>query len=43
MRQMVYDPTTTTELKFMDLQRDLLISYVKLVIEFGSVDGLEHL
>ena len=43
MLEMVYDPTTTTVLKFINLQLNLIISYMKLVIEFVGVDGLEHL
>ena len=40
---MVYDPTTTNTLKFINLQHNLIISYMKLVIEFMCVNGLEHL
>ena len=43
MLEMVYDPTNTTALKFVDVLHKLVISYVKLVIEFVGVDGLEHL
>ena len=40
---MVYDPTTTTALEFINLQQNLIISYMKSVIEFVAVDGLEYL
>ena len=43
MLKMVYNITTTTALKFIDLLHNLVISYVKLVIEFVGVNGLEHL
>ena len=43
MMEMVYDPTTTIALKFIYLQHNLIISYLKMVIEFMIVDGLEHL
>ena len=43
MLEMVYNPTITTALKVINLQLSLIISYVKLLIEFVSVDGLEHL
>ena len=43
MLEMVYNPTTTIVLKSIDLQHNLVISYMKLVIEFMDVDGLEHL
>ena len=43
MLEMVSDPTTTITLKFIDLQHNLIISYMKLVIKFVGVDGLEHL
>ena len=39
----LYNPTTTFALKFFNLQHDLVISYMKLVIEFVDVDRLEHL
>ena len=42
MLEMVYDPTTTIALKFINLQYNLIISYMKLVIEFVGVDRLEH-
>ena len=34
MSEMVYDPTTTTVLKLIDLLHDLVILFVKLVIDF---------
>ena len=40
---MVYDPTITTALKFIALLHNLVISYVKLVIEFMGVNGLKYL
>ena len=40
---MIYDPTTTIMLKLINLQHNLIMSYMKLVIEFVSVNGLEHL
>ena len=43
MLEMVYDPTTTTALKFINLQHNLIISYMKLVIKLVGVDGLEQL
>ena len=43
MLEMIYDPTTTNPLKFIDLLHNLGIPYVKLVIEFVGVNGLEHL
>ena len=43
MLEKVYNPTTAIALKFIDLQHNLITSYVKLVIEFVDVDGLEHL
>ena len=43
MLEMVYNPTTTFAMKFFNLQHDLVISYMKLVIEFVDVDRLEHL
>ena len=43
MLEIIYDPTTTIALKFIDLLHNLVISYVKLVIEFVGVDGLKHL
>ena len=43
MLDMVYNPTTAIALKFINLRQNLIISYMKLVIEFMSVDGLEHL
>ena len=39
MLEMVYNPTTTTALKFISLLHNLVISYVKLVIEFVGVNG----
>ena len=43
MLEIVYNPTTTIALKFINLQHNLVISYMKLVMEFVDVDGLEHL
>ena len=43
MLEKVYNPTTTIALKFIDLQHNLITSYMKLVIEFVDIDGLEHL
>ena len=43
MLEMVYDPTTTIALKFINLQHNLIKSYMKLVIEFVGVDRLEQL
>ena len=43
MLEMVYDPTSTIALKFVNLLHNFIISYIKLVIEFVGVDGLEHL
>ena len=37
------DTTTTIALKFINLQHNLIILYMKLVVEFVRVDGLEHL
>ena len=42
MLEMVYDPTTTIAWKFINLQHNLIISYMKLVIEFMGIDGLEQ-
>ena len=39
---MIYDSTTTITMN-SNLQHSLIISYMKLVIEFVGVDGLEHL
>ena len=39
---MVYDPTTTITLKFIDLLYKLIVSYVKSVIEFVGINGLEQ-
>ena len=38
MLEMVYNPTTT-----IALQHNLVISYMKLVMEFVDVNGIEHL
>ena len=43
MSEMVYDPTTTTVLKLIDLLHNLVILFVKLVIDFVDVNGLENL
>ena len=43
MLKMVYNPTIIVALKFIDLQYNLVISYMKLLIEFVDVDGFEHL
>ena len=43
MLEMVYHPTTTIALKFIDLLHNLVISYMKLVFESVGVNGLEHL
>ena len=43
MLEMVYDPTITIALKFINLLHNLVISYVKLVINFVGVSGFEHL
>ena len=43
MLGMVYDSTTTIALKLINLQHSLIMSFMKLVIEIGDVDGLEHL
>ena len=43
MLEMVYNPTATIALKFINLEHNLIISYMKLVIEFVGVNGLEHL
>ena len=43
MLEMVYNQTTATALKFINLQHNLSKSYMKLVIEFVGVDGIEHL
>ena len=43
MLEMVYDLITSITLKFINLQHNLITSYMKLVIEFMSVNGLEHL
>ena len=43
MLKIVYDPTTPITLKFISQQYNLIISYMKLVTEFVSVDGLEYL
>ena len=40
MLEIVCDPTTTIALKFIDLQCNLVISYVKLVIEILGSNGL---
>ena len=37
MLEMVYDPTTTTALKIINLLHDLVISYVKLIIKCSWV------
>ena len=43
MLETVYNPTTTIALKFTNLLHNLIISYMKLEIEFAGVSGLEHL
>ena len=43
MLEMVYDPTSTIPLKFIDMLYNLVILHAKLVIEFVDVDRLEHL
>ena len=43
MLEMVYDQTTINAFKFIGLKHNLTISYMKLVIEFVGVDGVEHL
>ena len=43
MLEMVYDPTSTILLKFIDMLYNLVILHAKLVIEFVDVDRLEHL
>ena len=43
MLEMVYNQSTTIALKFINLQHNLIISYMKMVIEFMAVDGLEYL
>ena len=43
MLEMVYDPTSPAELKFIDLLHNLVIPHVKLVIEFVGVNGIEYL
>ena len=43
MLEMVYDQTTINAFKFIGLKHNLTISYMKLVIEFLAVDGVEHL
>ena len=43
MSEMVYDPTTTTVLKLIDLLHNLVILFVKLVIDFVGINGLENL
>ena len=43
MLEMVYDPTAAIALKFINLQHNFIISYMRFVIEFMGVDGLEHL
>ena len=40
MLEMVYDPGTTIALKSINLQHNLIISYMKLVIELVDIDGL---
>ena len=40
---MVYDPTTTTVLKFINIVHNLVISYVKLINQFMGLKGLENL
>ena len=40
MLEMVYNPTAFITLKFINLQHNLIISYMKLVIEFVSGDDL---
>ena len=40
---MVYNPATTIVLKFINLQHHLIMSYMKLVIEFVGVNGLKNL
>ena len=42
MLEIVYNPTTTIALKFIILQHSLVLSFMKLVIRFMDVDGLEH-
>ena len=42
MLEMVYNLATTTALKLIDLLNNLVISYVKLVIKFVGVNGLEN-
>ena len=43
MLEMVFNPTTNIALKFIDLQHNLVISNMKLAIEFVDANGLEHL
>ena len=43
MLEMVYNQTTKIALKFINLQHNLIISFMKLVIELVGVDRLEHL
>ena len=43
MLEMVCDPTSPAELKFIDLLHNLVIPHVKLVIEFVGVNGIEYL
>ena len=43
MLEMVYDPTSHVELKFIDLLHNLVIPHLKFVIEFVGVNGIEHL
>ena len=43
MLEMAYNATTTISLKFINVQLNVVTSYMKLVIEFVDVTGLEHL
>ena len=43
MLEMVYDQTTTTALKFINIVHNLVISYVKLINQFMGLKGLENL
>ena len=42
MLELVCNPATTTALKCVNLQHNLIIFYMKLVITFVDVDGFKH-
>ena len=43
MLEMTYNPNSTIALTFIDLQHDLVMTYMKAVITLVGVEGPEHL